>query len=279
VSDNTLSIEALHAEMNQILGMLSGTEVTAEARELAHVRISEISDLMTKFAKSGDVSVYLINLLPKRWYLKRSYASFLIAAKEKDKAFSVTEITGYSGKIDTGRGAEARRDGRGWQVKLDGKYWSAMQVAKDLSRQINGDLPPLQHVDVNEGQRIEKTQGVFISPSRMPAPELLETERAKLNIYMSALVEEGNYIYRETGNMRRINGLSREACDYLGIYTEWHRSLKLREYCEGCGAELRASVVKCQTCGAIRDWDRAFSLGMLDAQQKRDYEQRRKQVA
>ena len=280
MNEKDAKIEQLRLESNQILSHLTGKEITEEQRELAYVRISELNDQMAQYAKMGDVPVYIVNLLPKHHrFVMPGAASYQIMKKPANAEYGVTEIRGCGARMDTGRGGVARGNGQGWAVKTDPVYWAAQQIANDIFRYINGDLPPLQHVDVNESDRIEKTQGIFISPTRVPSPELLAKHRAILDIYMAALVEEGNHIFRETGNMRTINGLSRQACDYLGVSTAWHKSLALQEFCAGCGAEIRKGIARCPSCGAVRDWDKAFSLGLLDGNQQKLYHERRKQVA
>ncbi len=267
------TIDALRDEMNRILEMIGKEATSVENKEIGLARVSEIMDEMVIISKQGDAPMYIINLLPKRWTISRSYCIFTINPKPDGADYSVTEITGKSGKIDTGRGGQVRENGLGWRVKLDGLYYTAKQIATDVAREINGDLPALQAGQVRDGKRIEKSMGVFVSPTRKPAPELLEKHRATLNVYYTALVDEGNILWRKSHDYRQVSDLCREACDYLGIATEWHQSLDMKAYCAGCGIETRKGIAVCGSCGAVQDWDKAHALGMLNAKQEKQYEE------
>ena len=169
----------------------------------------------------------------------------------------------------------ARPNGLGWNVKLDPLYYTAKQITKDICREINGDLPALQAGQKRNGQKIEKTMGVFASTTRKPSAELIEKHKAILNVYYTALIDEGNILWRKAHDYRLVSDLCREACDYLGVSTEWHQSLELKQYCTGCGIETRAGVAICSACGAVLDWDKANELGMLNAKQQKQYDEQR----
>ncbi len=219
-------LEPLNAELRVAVATSVNEDVTDDARAEARTRIGEITERIIALAKTGDSPVYLINLTAKRWLLTRSYSTFWIRGKADGEQYSSTRITGRRGKVDTGRGGEMVA-GQGWRVKLDNLYWPADQIAKDLCREINGDLPGLQIPNSSNLQRgkISKTMGCFVSQTAVPDPDQLAQEIENLKLYYALLVSEGDMVWRKTHDHRLISDLNREAADYLGISREWHESL------------------------------------------------------
>jgi hypothetical protein len=271
----TVQVDALREESKSIIEMLMGPrkdKITEAEREAAYTRISQINDQLAAVSSRNDAPVYIVNLTVKEWIVSRSYSSFWIRGKQDGEDYSVFEVTGRKAVIDTGRGGEANVRDRGWRVKLDQLYIPALQVAEDVVREINGDLPPL--VATQKSRKAVKTMGVFVSPTRIPSTALLEKHRAELNVYYAALVMEGNLEWAKSKDYRKIGDLHREAADALGISTDWHEDLLHRQICPGCGDQIRVGIAKHATCGYVLDWEKAFAGGMLTAQQVQTYKQR-----
>jgi hypothetical protein len=219
-------LEPLNAELRLAVATSVNEGVSEDARSEARARIGEITERIISLAKNGDSPVYIVNLTAKRWLLNRSYSTFWIRGCTEGEKFCSTRITGRRGKVDTGRGGETVA-GQGWRVKLDNLYWPADQIAKDLCREINGDLPALQVPNSSNLQRgkIQKTMGCFVSYTSTPDPDVLAQEYENLKMYWALLVSEGDMIWRKTHDHRMISDLNREAVDGLGLSREWHESL------------------------------------------------------
>jgi hypothetical protein len=266
------NLDALNNELKAIMGMLGSDKATEREKSAGRDRLTELTDQIVGISKRGDAPMFLINLLDKQWLIQRSYSSFYIRGKEPGEDYSVTEITGRKAMIDTGRGGEANARDRGWSVKLDTLYYTASQIIKDIAREINGDLPAIAGLRGKKGERIVKTMGVFISPTRRPSVELMEEAKAHLNVYFATLVAEGNAIFNKTKDYRLVSDLARDAAEYLGVSTEWHENLLNRQTCPGCGDQVRIGIAKHAVCGAILDFEKAYELGLLDTRQTKKYE-------
>lgn len=269
-SANTLDL--LNNELKSVMAMLGSEKSTEKEKLQGHERLSQLTDQIVGISKRGDAPVYLINMLDKQWLIQRSYSSFFVRGKEPGEDYAVTEIVGCRAVIDTGRGGEANKRDRGWIVKLDTLYYTAMQIANDVCREINGDLPAISGMRGKKDVRISKTMGVFTSPTRRPSPELLEANKATLNVYFATLVAEANAVFNKSKDWRMISDLARDAAEYLGVSTEWHENLLNRQICPGCGESVRIGIAKHPSCGAILDDARAYELDMLTPAQRKKYE-------
>lgn len=260
----------LKSELDHILARLgSADELTEAQKSESYARISQISDELITLSKRGDSSSFIVNLLNAKfipngaWRVSRSYASFQISGAVGNRPYAISEVQGYKAKIDTGRGGQSV-DGSGWRVKLDSLWVKSIDVANDLVRQINGDLPALL-----SDPKCKKTLGCFVSPTRVPAPELIEKHKAELHVYLAALVSEGNLLWRKTKDYRQVSDLSRMAVDILGVTTEWHENFAALVPCPACGTKIMPNIVKCNACSAILDRKRAIEFGLIVEPQPR----------
>lgn len=257
-------IDVMKTELDQVLASLGHPEITEQQKTVAYARISELTDEIMKISKRDGGSLYIINILPKKfipngaWRVGRSYASFQIPGREDDAPYSVTEVTSHIARIDTGRGGQGVSGSAGWRVKLDSFPIAARDVANDIAREINGDLPSME-----SGSRAPKTLGVFVSPTRIPSPEQLESERSKLNVYLSAWVSEGNAIWRKTKDYRKVSDISRMAAELLNISTDWHENFASLIPCPACGTKIAPDLAKCSACSAILDREKAMHFGLI----------------
>lgn len=261
------TLDQLNAELQQIMVMLGNEELEATKKQKAYERISELTEQIVGISKRGDAPVYVVNLTSKRWIVNRSYSSFWIPGRAEGQEYSVTEITGRSAVIDTGRGGEANPRDHGWRVKFDSLYYTAHNIAIDVAREINGDLPAMISTRQAETTRLVKTMGVFVSPTRVPAPDLLASEKKKMEVFCAALLSEGNAVWDRTKDYRQISDLYRFGAEYLGISTEWHENLLNRMPCPGCGESVRKNIATHPACGAILDRAKAEALGMIKKEQ------------
>jgi hypothetical protein len=267
------SLDSLQNELKSIMILLGSDKATEKEKSIGHIRLSEITEKIVELSKRGDAPVYLINLTDKQWMVHRSYSSFFVRGREQGEDYAVTEITGRKAFLDSGRGGESNHRDRGWTVKLDTLYVTALSVAKDVAREINGDLPAISGMRGKKDQRVAKTMGVFISSNRRPSKELLEENLNVLKGYFATLVAEGNAVFNKTKDYRQVSDLARDAAEYLGVSTEWHENLLNRQICPGCGESVRLGIAKHPSCGAILDEDKAYTLQLLSEKQMKKYEQ------
>ncbi len=268
------SLDSLNNELKAVMAMLGSDKATDKEKFAGHERLAQLTDQIVSISKRGDAPVYLINLLDKQWLIQRSYSSFFIRGRERGEAYAVTEVTGCRAMIDTGRGGESNKRDRGWIVKLDTLYYTAAQIAADICREVNGDLPAISGMRGKKDQRIAKTMGVFVSTTRKPSPEALEANKARMGVYFATLIAEANAVFNKTKDWRHINDLARDAAEYLGISTPWHENLLNQQACPGCGESVRTGIAKHPACGAILDEQKAYDLDMLTSQQRKAFENR-----
>jgi len=261
-ADTQHNLEKLQSEMNMVLATIGQEKISDAARKQAHDRLAELTSQIVSISKRGDTPEYIVNLTDKKWLVNRCYASYLIKGREPGEQYSVTKIEGRPAYLDTGRGGEASVADRGWRVKLDNLYVTASQIAADVVREINGDLPAIISGRTARGGKITKTMGVFISHTPRPQQDVLNTALLELKTYFSALVADGNATWSKTKDYRQISDLCRDAAEYLGISTEWHMLLNT-EQCPGCGAQVVPGIAVHPACGAILDHALAEKLGIL----------------
>lgn len=223
------SLDSLNNELKMIMATLGQEKVSEDAKAKAHARLAELTDQIVNISKSGDAPEYIINLTGKRWIVNRSYSSFWIPGRKNGELYSSTKINGRDAVIDTGRGGEVSGPGQGWRVKLDKLYYTAHQIALDIEKEINSDLPAMfatstQSLESSQS-KIKKTMGVFISTTAVPDQALLRDNLKVLLTFCAALVNEGNAVWSKTKDYRQISDLYRFGADYLDISTEWHQSL------------------------------------------------------
>lgn len=253
-----LELAELQQRLMQLIAMGANDGATAEERESAKNAALEMAQRICTIKGEGDAPVFLVNLTPKRWLLSRSYATYWISGKRREEEFFSTVIAPATAWRDAGFGGEpfsVRKfeTTKGWKPKGSPITYRAREIAKDLCREINGDLPGLQTTDVNseadtQGERVQKFMGVFLSDTQIPSREDLEANYSKLRSYYAALVNEGNLIYERTRNYMIISSLCHVAARELGIETEWHQNLLDRKECAGCGAKVSARAARCPNC-------------------------------
>lgn len=228
---------------------------TPDERGTAKLGAIDLATQICEIAKQGDAPVYLINITRKRHLCKRTYASYWIAGCEENQPYAATVIAPATGWRDAGFGGEpfsVKRFGEGWKPKGSPLYYRASQVAEDLCQEINGDLPNFQTIDFSQtnsqGPRLQKTMGVFISQTRIPSKDNLNAASLLYRAYCNALVMDGNLIFEQTHDYRKIGSLHHEAARTLGIENDWHQDYASRVTCEGCGERILSTVARCPTC-------------------------------
>lgn len=259
------TIDSLQLEAKQIMEMLGNDETSEENRARGQARLSDILLQMGNISKSGDAPVFLINLTAHRHIANRSYSSFWLKGKLPNEQYAVLEVTGRSAVLDAGRGGEAVGNGLGWRVKLDKYYIPAKDIADDLCREFNGDLPAISSTRQAAATFVKKTMGVFISQTRVPSKELLAKNILELKAYYSVLISEANAIWNKTKDYKLISDLHRDAAEYMGVSLPWHENLLSQEDCIGCGTKVKAGIAKCLHCNAILNEQLAIQLKMIPA--------------
>jgi hypothetical protein len=209
-------LQKLHGELQQLSARVLNENLTEPERELARKKTVEIAEKISAIAQKGDAPVYIINLNRRRFIGVRTYGSYWIAGRGA-KSFSSTVIAPVMA---------SRQGGTGWKSSAgEAKFYTAREVAEDLCREINSDLPNLQvssalmSYDDAAGPRIRKTVGVFVSDLAVPTHQLLERETMALREYAQAKVDEAEAIYEKTRDRKLIDGLSYEFAAYLDVET------------------------------------------------------------
>ncbi len=197
-----VELEELQARLMELIAAGANEASDADEREEAKNAALELAQRICTIKGEGDAPVFLVNITSKRWLLTRTYSTYWIAGKLREAEFASTVIAPATAWRDAGFGGEpfsVRKFASGWKPKGAPITYRAREIATDLAREINGDLPGLQVTDVNsegdtQGPRIQKFMGVFISDTAVPGRVALEAAVQKLRVYYAALVSEGNLI-------------------------------------------------------------------------------------
>ena len=276
ITDDSQQVELneLQSRLMQLIAEGANEETDPEDREKAKIAALELAQRICTMKGEGDAPVFLINITGKRWLLNRTYATYWIGGKRRTEQFSSTVIAPATAWRDAGFGGEpfsVRKFANGWKPKGAPITYRAREIAKDLCREINGDLPGLQVTEVNseadtDGPRIQKFMGVFISDTQAPTSDDLDANVAKLRTYYAALVSEGNLIFERTKDYRMISALCHQACRELEIETDWHQNLLDRKTCPGCGSKVAARAARCPQCKWILDPEAIAEQKLLEEQ-------------
>lgn len=276
ITDDSQQVELneLQSRLMQLIAEGANEETDPEDRDKAKIAALELAQRICTMKGEGDAPVFLINITGKRWLLNRTYATYWISGKRRAEEFASTVIAPATAWRDAGFGGEpfsVRKFANGWKPKGAPITYRAREIAKDLCREINGDLPGLQVTDVNseadtDGPRIQKFMGVFISDTQAPTSDDLASAVGKLKTYYAALVSEGNLIFERTKDYRMISALCHQACRELEIETDWHQNLLDRKNCPGCGSKVFSSAARCPQCKWILDPEAIADQKLLEEQ-------------
>jgi hypothetical protein len=244
---NLDELQKLQADL-QLLNLRVLNEKLGEGeREAARKKTVELANRIAMVAEKGDAPVFIINLNKRLFRAQRSWGSNYWISGCGKKQFSSTLILPVVASKQAGPGNKNKPTER--------VYISARKVAEDICREINGDLLALgvsstfSSANEQEGPRLRKTLGVFISDSSIPAKEHLEQEELDLSAYYAALVDEGDAIYAKNRDRKFLSNLHFEAAAYLGVDDrEWTMNYLSQVSCPGCGARVSMRAAICPTC-------------------------------
>ena len=247
-------LQKLHAELQRISARLLNEKLSEPEREKCRRETVKLANEISAIAQKGDAPVYIINLNRRRFLCNRSWGSYWIGGRRADQPYESTVIAPVM---------VSRQAGPGWKAKnnpLEARYYTSREVAEDLCREINGDLPaiqvsgPFSNINETEGPRIRKTLGVFVSESQIPEQKQLNGETAALEAYYSMLVDEARAIYAKTRDRKLLATLHFEAAEALGIDDEeWCMNYAAQQSCRGCGKRINARAAICPLCGWVLD--------------------------
>jgi hypothetical protein len=278
ITDDSQQVELadLQSRLMELIARGANDTSSPEEREEAKVQALDLAQRICAIKGEGDAPVFLVNLTPKRWLLTRTYATYWIGGKVKGELYRSTVIAPATAWRDAGFGGEPFsvlkfEMTKGWKPKGAPITYRARDIAKDLCREINGDLPGLQVTDVNsqadtDTPNTQKFMGVFLSDTEVPGREDLEANTSKLRAYYAALVSEGNMIYERTKDYRMISSLCHVAARELDIETEWHQNLLDRKDCPGCGTKVSSRAARCPQCKWILNLEAVNEQKQLEAQ-------------
>lgn len=249
---NIEELKTLQAELQTLNLRVLNERLSDSEREAARKKTVELANKIASVAEKGDAPVFLINLNKRRFLCYRSWGSYWIPGCGKQQ-FSSTVIAPM---------IISKQGGPGWNKKTETVYCRARQIADDLCKQINGDLLDLgvsstfSMANQEEGPKLRKTLGVFVSDSSIPTKELLKQEELDLGAYYSALVDEGDAIYAKNRDRKFISNLHFEAAAYLGIDDrEWTFNFLSQIACPGCSKKVSTRAALCMYCGWILNAD------------------------
>ncbi|HWY05694.1 MAG TPA: hypothetical protein VNY24_02475 [Candidatus Acidoferrales bacterium] len=195
--------------------------------------------------KQSDV-VSLVNISTQKWPPRhRTYfGSLTIQSPEAGTAYAVTPVRACTSVMDLG-------DKRTMEIRL-----SALEIAEDLVREINGDS--------GEGSY----HGVFVAAGPEPTREELLEAQKKLEEFQRRLVDTADLEWERSHNMMFITDLERRAARELGLEKPWLYDPKPMADCPACGEKIRPGVAVCRTCGAILDREKAAKFGLAEREEK-----------
>lgn len=216
-------------------------------REAARKKTVELANRIAMVAEKGDAPVFIINLNKRRFAVTRSWGSNYWIPGCGKKQFSSTVILPAVASKQAGPGNKNR--------PTEQVYISARKLAADICREINGDLLDLgvsstfSSASEEQGPRLRKTLGAFVSDSSIPDKQLLDREIEDLTAYYAALVDEGDAIYAKNRDRKFLSNLHFEAAAYLGIDDrEWTMNYLTQISCPGCASKVSMRAAICPTC-------------------------------
>ncbi len=110
--------------------------------------------------------------------------------------------------------------------------------------------------------------GVFIAEGEEPTDEELREAARKLRQEAyPRWIEEADSIFARTGDRKEISLHARIAARELNLRRDWALDLSELAPCVGCNTLVPAGTAKCAACGAILNWDKARSLGLVTPEQ------------
>lgn len=187
--------------------------------------------------------VYVANIMPAPlgdWpTMNRTWGSKTLRGCAPGEEFTVLEITGAKDSTDMG-------DNRKAEFPI-----SADEIAFDLCKYINGDAGP------------DSFLGVFICAGPVPTRKELDDAKAKLDAFADRMIALADKDWQRSENSLFINDLQRFFCKYRGLERDWNSDQPSMKRCDGCGEWLRPGVAVCKSCGAILDYEKAKSLGLI----------------
>jgi hypothetical protein len=243
---NLETLQKLQSEL-QILNLRVLNEKLSESeRESARKKTVELANRIASVAEKGDAPVFIINLNKRRFAVVRSWGSnYWIPGCGKNQFSSMIVAPAVASK----------QAGPGYNKKTETVYISARKIAEDICREINGDLLDLgvsstfSSANQQEGPRLRKTLGVFVSDSSIPDKQHLAQEEADLAAYYAALCDEADAIYAKARDRKTLTNVHFEAASYLGIDDrEWTFNYLTQIACPGCGDKVSMRAAICPTC-------------------------------
>ena len=245
---NLAELQRLSAEIATLNARVINEKLAPAEREAARRKTVELARRIAAVAEKGDAPVFVINIERRRYILHRDWASYWITGREKESRYSSTVIA---------PAVVSKQGGPGWKrIGIVGQeYIRAADIAKDLCREVNGDLIDLGVSSTftirndGEGPRLRKTLGLFVSDTAVPDEKLLHGEEEALKRYYLALVDEGDAIYARFKDRKFISNLAFEAAAYLGVSDrEWTLNYLAQIVCQGCGQRIAKTAAQCPNC-------------------------------
>lgn len=253
MSADVEQLQKLQTELQMISGKIANERLSQAERDIHQKRVMEIARSISSIAEKGDAPVYIINLNRYRHFLVRSYSTYWIPGRKKDEKYSSTIIVPAVARLQSEAFSHATKPTR---------YYKAREIADDLCQEINGDLPffqtvgPFSNLDnlADQGNRVKKTRGTFVSQTAVPAKAQLEQETKRLETYYLALVDEASGIFGRTQDRKLLTTLHFEAAENLLIDDlPWCMNFATQKQCPNCGRRVIKSSAQCQHCEWILD--------------------------
>ncbi len=116
--------------------------------------------------------------------------------------------------------------------------------------------------------------GIIATRHEKPTKEELAEARKNLETYFGELVKKADKLFErnrpgqvgvELGDREQIVEIFRVAARFLNVNRPWMQQVTREESCPGCGVPVPQAVAKCPNagCGAILDWEKAYTLGII----------------
>jgi hypothetical protein len=183
---------------------------------------------------------YVVNILGgDPWIITRTYGTFVIAACEEGEPYKVTTVTSRRAPRDLG------------DKRIEADPVLAAEIAADLVREINSEAGEHSFF------------GVFVSPTPVPSERALAEARRKYTRFCQWLVQQGDGAWARFKNPAMIADPMRRAAKFLNLQKEWAYDPEPNLLCPACGKSIPPGVVKCATCGAILDEEKARKYHLL----------------
>jgi hypothetical protein len=256
-------------QFNDLLKQLQ--ETVRDQKDGSADRIKMLLEQLSVFVGTEPQKAYLINISDQKYFVSRSYRDYWVMPAKSRTEFSVTEIDSVTDRMDYGLGNEMISMPSGpprFVVKTIPVPFSAMRVAEDVARQINGDL--------GEGAFV----GVFVSLTRNPTPEKLAEMTAKYVEYQQRLVFSADQKWTLKPDHRFIADAEKRAAIYLKIDKPWCYAPEMMSECPACFTKVSPSAIKCGACGAILNIEKCIEMGIpIPRETMKLWESRQKQTA